>query len=272
MLINCKECGKEVSDTAKKCPHCGAKVKKEKSKNNVNQKVKLGYIISVITSCVIAVCFFVTMILAAETPNVFFHSKAYDYLSNKHSKQTYAGYTFDTDFTRSEIGVHIHTDVKDSSNGVVFSVNHSFTCSVHNDEIFVSYDVSDKGNKIWYNIWYLRNNSGWYLSGTNSSQGYGGYKEYTVTDDDIRTAKAGIDLVETTFDVTLLPYSLDFDDVVKDFQKFAVSVKAIWTSSIALMSIFTVLAIAETVGYVLFRKIKNKKTTLNIQSEDESSN
>lgn len=27
-LINCKECGKEVSDTANKCPHCGYKNKK----------------------------------------------------------------------------------------------------------------------------------------------------------------------------------------------------------------------------------------------------
>ena len=31
-LINCKECGKEVSDTSKRCIHCGAKIKKEKTK------------------------------------------------------------------------------------------------------------------------------------------------------------------------------------------------------------------------------------------------
>ena len=27
-LINCKECGKEISDTVNKCPHCGYKNKK----------------------------------------------------------------------------------------------------------------------------------------------------------------------------------------------------------------------------------------------------
>lgn len=29
-LINCKDCGKEISKKAKTCPHCGAKVKKKK--------------------------------------------------------------------------------------------------------------------------------------------------------------------------------------------------------------------------------------------------
>lgn len=29
-MINCKDCGKEVSKKAKTCPHCGAKVKKKK--------------------------------------------------------------------------------------------------------------------------------------------------------------------------------------------------------------------------------------------------
>lgn len=29
-LINCKDCGKEVSKKAKICPHCGAKLKKKK--------------------------------------------------------------------------------------------------------------------------------------------------------------------------------------------------------------------------------------------------
>lgn len=31
-LINCKECGKQVSSTAASCPHCGAKIKKKTSK------------------------------------------------------------------------------------------------------------------------------------------------------------------------------------------------------------------------------------------------
>ena len=39
-LINCKECGKEMSDTLKKCPHCGYVYKKENLKNKTIEKIK----------------------------------------------------------------------------------------------------------------------------------------------------------------------------------------------------------------------------------------
>ena len=35
-LINCRECGKEISDQAKVCPNCGCPVKREKAKLNIN--------------------------------------------------------------------------------------------------------------------------------------------------------------------------------------------------------------------------------------------
>ena len=38
-LINCRECGKEISDTSKRCIHCGAKIKKEKIKKEKNKEV-----------------------------------------------------------------------------------------------------------------------------------------------------------------------------------------------------------------------------------------
>ena len=38
-LITCKECGKEVSDAAKTCPHCGAPVVKEIYCSNCGEKV-----------------------------------------------------------------------------------------------------------------------------------------------------------------------------------------------------------------------------------------
>lgn len=34
MLINCSECGREVSDKAKACPHCGNPINSEIKKNN----------------------------------------------------------------------------------------------------------------------------------------------------------------------------------------------------------------------------------------------
>lgn len=40
-LINCPECGKEISDRAKACPHCGAplRIKKQKSEKSNRQKI-----------------------------------------------------------------------------------------------------------------------------------------------------------------------------------------------------------------------------------------
>ena len=37
-LIKCKECGKEISDTSKKCIHCGVKIKKDKPKKEESKK------------------------------------------------------------------------------------------------------------------------------------------------------------------------------------------------------------------------------------------
>lgn len=75
MLINCKECGKEISDTAKQCPNCGAKVKKEKQRKEkklpivfrlnmvkTDKKAKIS-LISTIASCALAVCFLITIMI-----------------------------------------------------------------------------------------------------------------------------------------------------------------------------------------------------------------
>lgn len=40
-LIFCPECNKEVSDTAKRCVHCGYKLKKEKHKKKIEKKKKI---------------------------------------------------------------------------------------------------------------------------------------------------------------------------------------------------------------------------------------
>ena len=37
-LINCPECKKEISDTARKCPHCGYVVKSVLKDVNTNKK------------------------------------------------------------------------------------------------------------------------------------------------------------------------------------------------------------------------------------------
>lgn len=45
-LISCSECGKEISDSVKKCPHCGYKIKKVKSEEEKKAiKKKIGIIL-----------------------------------------------------------------------------------------------------------------------------------------------------------------------------------------------------------------------------------
>lgn len=40
-LIKCPECGQEISDTVKKCHHCGMKIKKVKQKKKLSKKKKI---------------------------------------------------------------------------------------------------------------------------------------------------------------------------------------------------------------------------------------
>lgn len=54
-LINCPECGKEISDTAKHCPNCGFKIKGKK-KNGKKVGIVIGVIIIVL---IVGILFFV---------------------------------------------------------------------------------------------------------------------------------------------------------------------------------------------------------------------
>jgi len=47
-LITCKECGREISRSVKKCPNCGAKT----------QKAKIAQLIGIIAFCIIAILFY----------------------------------------------------------------------------------------------------------------------------------------------------------------------------------------------------------------------
>jgi uncharacterized OB-fold protein len=49
-LIKCPECGKQISDKAEVCPHCGVEARKELAKN----REKRSIIIAIISACVVA--------------------------------------------------------------------------------------------------------------------------------------------------------------------------------------------------------------------------
>lgn len=40
-IIKCEECGKDMSDTLRRCPHCGAKQKKQGKKMKSKSKKKI---------------------------------------------------------------------------------------------------------------------------------------------------------------------------------------------------------------------------------------
>ena len=52
-LIKCSECGKEVSDKAKKCPHCGAsnKIQNGKKGNTNILHIIIGILLAVLLIC-----------------------------------------------------------------------------------------------------------------------------------------------------------------------------------------------------------------------------
>lgn len=52
-LINCPECGKEISDTTDKCPHCGYPLMKIQNEEKNNEKKRTA-IIAIITLIILA--------------------------------------------------------------------------------------------------------------------------------------------------------------------------------------------------------------------------
>ena len=63
-LISCPECGKEMSDTLKKCPHCGMKIKKQKNKEPMGKKTKI-----IILACAIVIL--LTIAISVLLVNLF---------------------------------------------------------------------------------------------------------------------------------------------------------------------------------------------------------
>lgn len=66
-IIKCEECGKDMSDTLRRCPHCGAKQKKQGKKMKSKSKKKL---IGAIASL------FIILLLVVITFNIFRLNKA----------------------------------------------------------------------------------------------------------------------------------------------------------------------------------------------------
>lgn len=112
-LIKCLECKKEISDTLKKCPHCGYKVKKDTDikliLNKITSNKKLLLIISgVILVIIIAICINSFTGVKEHTDS----KKLKEYLEST----GYSCNTFDED--DSELCFYCHYCTNTTSNGV----------------------------------------------------------------------------------------------------------------------------------------------------------
>ena len=64
-LIQCPECGKTFSNTVKKCPNCGYKIRKEKKKIEKGTKIK---ICSVLIAGILLIAIAITSFLVLTSP------------------------------------------------------------------------------------------------------------------------------------------------------------------------------------------------------------
>ena len=58
-LINCPECGKEISDTCDVCVHCGYKIKKGNTNQPQARRRRKGWLIPVIIGAVLITIFLI---------------------------------------------------------------------------------------------------------------------------------------------------------------------------------------------------------------------
>lgn len=273
MLVNCKECGREISDTAKMCPFCGAKVKKAKTKvdrgNNQgsilsnwfkrvkdSKNGKVIYLGSLISSCVVAVCFLIITILSFAVPYAFLHSKLcadgyalIDKLAIKNQNRYDINIRGDRYIiSRGNIGDRIVITISSNVLGNSGQVQYHF-----------AKDGNIKANAFLngYECVYEFENTYFVFT-----EAYYNYKPTSLSSAEMRLADSSIDLAEAVFNYVLALNNKDYDfyDILYDYAEFHSSLNATKVSSIVLMSIFSIASISGLVLYILFIRKKNENT------------
>lgn len=261
MLINCKECGQEISDTAKQCPYCGAKIKRVKNKIEVkgltfrlkekitnNKHGKVIYLCSLTLCCAIAVAFLFLTLISFCVPKTFLHSESYNTLLELTSPEHSESHNKCSSFRIEDIEFIIQSGNSSDDYLTVFidgrMVEYSFYPDGMIEARFYAQDSSDDFFVCFYDI---KGTSVVY----NYSTRYLLPVERAFSDSCVKLAPTAIDYFLNQHEAT---YS--FSTVLEDYADFRESLKAIRISSIVIMSVFSVLSIY---GIVLSKKIFGKK-------------
>ena len=281
MLINCNECGKEVSDTAKACPHCGAKVKKEKvvrkkpqginpCKKSVETatsgtKRKWIYLGTAIGCYAIALCFLILTVLSFAAPYTFLYSEpcidGYD-LIDKLTIKHQTRYQIDIQGDKYTVTRLKFTD------SIAVSVS-SYVLGASGE---IQYRFAKDGNVsviVFYNGYEID----YVIEDTYPVfvKAYKGYRPTVLSDADRKMSDTAVELSETVLDIVLLKNNKNYDfyDILKDYDDFHKSLTAIKISGIVLLSVFSIVAVSGTVLYVVFSRKKYEAT---LPKEDDSDN
>ncbi len=268
MIINCKECGREISDTAKQCPHCGAKVKKEKVKKKEDQQDNIFnriadivsgsvkairiYLGVLIASCAIALCFFILTILSYATPYAFLHSEpckdgyalVNELVINDQNQFIIRNNRYT--ISRGKFGNSIMISVSSNILGASGQVQYQF----ENNGSITAYAFYN-GYECVYNV---KRTEAVFV------EAFYKYKPTTLSTADRELADSSIELAEAVFDYVLTSNNKDYEfyDILNDYADYKTSVSGIRISSIVLMSVFAVVSVCGIVFYVKFIRKKGK--------------
>lgn len=281
MLVSCKECGREISDTAKQCPHCGAKVQKAKKEKEEIQRANLFqraaecvtrskkskriYLGSIIASCAMALCFLILTILSFAV--------SYTFLYSKPCRDGYA--------LIDELVVKTHNEYEVTIGGDKYKISRASMGDrieiIVNSQALSSGQVQyhfAKDGKVTAYALYRGYECDYEVRGTNTVfvKAYKDYKPTTLTNADRRLADTSISLAELVFDYVLASNDKDYDfhDILEDYSKYHDSLKATQISGIVLMVFFSVISVCGIVFYVTF--IRKGGQTIMPQNEANTDN
>lgn len=138
-LINCPECGKEISDKAPKCPNCGKPLSRNRHKENLSRNLN-NHKQTIIKSSIIIICFILVISLLVGYKSITkdrmtFSSKQQmiDYLSGEYEYSNFIDLSKHTDNRDYDLVFDTKWNLTINSNGSIYY--HSLSEDNHNGEI-----------------------------------------------------------------------------------------------------------------------------------------